>query len=119
MEQKIKETLADKKPARVAPNKLVKKGTSKAYKITFFAIVGTLLWQSVSTSITNYQVSAQLEDTKRNQAIKIAEIDAARAQLQGVASKLAHLSHAGNSNAEEVITRFKKAGVDIRLNNDG
>jgi len=119
MDQITKGTSFDKKPLKMVKKKQAKMSSSTAYKITFFAIVGTLFWQSASTTINHYQTNTELENIKRNQTIKLAEIEAARTQLQGVVRKLVQLSNAGNPNAAEVITRFKSAGVDIRLDNQG
>lgn len=119
MEQITKDISIDKEPVKVMKNKHLKKSSSRAYKITFFALVGSLFLQSVSTSITHYQINLGLESIKRDQANKIATIQAATTQFHGVTSKLAQLADEGNQNAVEVISQFKNAGIDIRLGKQG
>lgn len=105
--------------AQKTPKKKAKPSPARVYQIMFFSIVGTLFWQSAATAVTHYQMDSELDKVKRSQAVKVAEIEAARKQLQGVATKLALLAKNGNQNAAEIIARFKSAGVDIRLDGRG
>lgn len=90
-----------------------KKGNGVAYRIALGGVVVALLIQSGSHTYSNMQLLESLEARKLLQARQIAEIEASRGQLEGIAGKLALLAESGNTNAMKIIERFKNSGVRI------
>ncbi len=91
-----------------------KKGLMSSLRVALWSVVLILLLQSVTETFKNIQTAQTFESSKQIQAKKIAEINAAKQQLQGIGGKLAALAAAGNQNAVKIVTQFEKAGVTMR-----
>jgi len=90
-----------------------KKGSATVYRIAIGGVVAALMIQSGSHAYSNAQLLENLEERKLLQSRQIAEIEASRSQLEGVAGKLATLAESGNNNAKNIIERFKNSGIRI------